>query len=435
MVHSLLRTQASHAGSTCHGNGPQDRESRKPLLIKLALVATFGSGLAFAGYRVLQDAALATFRVGQDRVTIAEVRAGYFEDFIPVRGTVTPLRTVFLDAVEGGRVEDVFVEPGAMVREGQPLLQFSNSDLQLSVATTDTSITEQLNNLNNTRNQLETTKLQTEKELIDAGFRMTNLERRLPRMEKLARAKLVSTEEYQAERDEAAYFEELIANIRARQKLEDRIRHDRLKQIDAQIVQLEANLQLSKNSFDNLLLRAPASGQLSAFDAEIGQSRNKGQRLGQIDVDQFKLEVLIDEFYVTRTQSGQRAEFTLQGKTYELVITKVYPEITNGTFKVDMDFAGSVPADIRRGQTLQVRVQLGDSANALLLPRGGFFQDTGGNWAFVLDAGGEFAEKRNIRLGRRNPEYFEVLEGLVAGERVITSEYAAFSDMDRIVFE
>lgn len=344
MVHSLLRTQASHAGSTCHGNGPQDRESRKPLLIKLALVATFGSGLAFAGYRVLQDAALATFRVGQDRVTIAEVRAGYFEDFIPVRGTVTPLRTVFLDAVEGGRVEDVFVEPGAMVREGQPLLQFSNSDLQLSVATTDTSITEQLNNLNNTRNQLETTKLQTEKELIDAGFRMTNLERRLPRMEKLARAKLVSTEEYQAERDEAAYFEELIANIRARQKLEDRIRHDRLKQIDAQIVQLEANLQLSKNSFDNLLLRAPASGQLSAFDAEIGQSRNKGQRLGQIDVDQFKLEVLIDEFYVTRTQSGQRAEFTLQGKTYELVITKVYPEITNGTFKVDMDFAGSVPA-------------------------------------------------------------------------------------------
>jgi HlyD family secretion protein len=410
--------------------------SRKPLLVKLALVAVFGGGLAFAGYRVLQDSSIATFRVAQDRVTIADVRAGYFEDFIPVRGTVTPLRTVFLDAVEGGRVENVFVEAGATVREGQPLLQFSNSDLQLSVATTDTSITEQLNNLNNTRNQLETTKLQTEKELIEAEFRMTNLRRRLPRIEQLARDRLVSDEEYQAARDEAAYLDELIANVRARQKLEDRIRHERLKQIDAQIVQLEANLKLSKDSFENLLLRAPASGQLSSFDAEMGQSKTRGQRLGQIDdVEQFKLEVLIDEFYVTRTQSGQRGEFTLQGRPFELVISKVYPEITNGTFKVDMDFVGSVPADIRRGQTLQVRVQLGDSANALLLSRGGFFQDTGGNWAFVLDAGGEFAEKRAIRLGRRNPEYFEVLEGLGVGERVITSEYGAFSDMARIVFE
>ncbi|MDY6981803.1 MAG: HlyD family efflux transporter periplasmic adaptor subunit, partial [Pseudomonadota bacterium] len=203
-----------------------------------------------------------------------------------------------------------------------------------------------------------------------------------------------------------------------------------------QIVQLEANLQLSKDSFENLLLRAPASGQLSSFDAEMGQSKTRGQRLGQIDdVEQFKLEVLIDEFYVTRTQAGQRAEFTYNGKPYGLVISKVYPEITNGTFKVDMDFAGSVPADIRRGQTLQIRVQLGDSSDALLLSRGGFFQDTGGNWAFVLDASGEFAEKRDIRLGRRNPEYFEVLEGLSAGERVITSEYAAFSEMDRIAFE
>ncbi|MGV3591569.1 MAG: efflux RND transporter periplasmic adaptor subunit [Gammaproteobacteria bacterium] len=411
-------------------------KSRKPLLIKLALVAIFGSGLAFAGYRVLQDSSVATFRVAQDRVTIAEVSPGYFEDFIPVRGTVTPLRTVFLDAVEGGRVENVFVEAGAIVEEGQPLLQFSNSDLQLSVATTDTSITEQLNNLNNTRNQLETTKLQTEKELIEAEYRMTNLQRRLPRMEQLVQQKLVSDEEYQAARDEAVYLEQLITNIRARQMLEDRIRHERLRQIDAQIVQLETNLQLSKDSFENLLLRAPASGQLSSFDVEIGQSKTRGQRLGQIDdVEQFKLEVLIDEFYVTRTQAGQRAEFTLQGRPYELVISKVYPEITNGTFKVDMDFAGSVPADIRRGQTLQIRVQLGDSADALLLSRGGFFQDTGGNWAFVLDARGEFAEKRNIRLGRRNPEYFEVLEGLRAGERVITSEYAAFSEMDRIVFE
>ncbi len=411
-------------------------KSRKPLMIKLGLVAVFGSGLAFAGLRVLKDSAIATFRVAEDRVTIGAVAEGYFEDFIPVRGAVTPLQTVFLDATEGGRVEKVFVEAGAIVEAGEPLLQFTNSSLQLSVATTDTSITEQLNNLNNITNTLETTKINTERDLIEAEFRMTNLQRRLPRMEELAQQKLVSEEEYQAARDEAVYLESLIANIRTRQELENRIRDDRVEQIAAQIAALESNLQLSKDSVENLLVRAPVGGQLSSFDAEIGQSKTPGQRLGQIDdIEQYKVEVLIDEFYVTRTQPGQFAETTLTDTSYELVISKVYPEITNGQFKVDMDFVGAVPTDIRRGQTLQVRVQLGDSSNALLLPRGGFFQDTGGNWAFVLDASREFAEKRNIRLGRRNPEYFEVLEGLNAGERVITSEYAAFTEMDRIVFE
>jgi HlyD family secretion protein len=411
-------------------------KSRKPLLIKLALVAVFGSGLAFAGYRVLQDSSVATFRVAQDRVTIAEVTEGYFEDFIPQRGTVTPLQTVFLDAIEGGRVDKIFVETGAIVEEGQPLLQFSNSDLQLSVATTDTNITEQLNNLNNITNQLDTTKINTERELLEREFRMQTLQRLLPRQQALVAKHMASQTEIEATQDEIAYLEKTIANIKSRQALENRIRDERLAQIKIQIAQLESNLVLSKESFENLLVRAPAAGQLSSFDAEMGQSKTPGQRLGQIDdIDQFKLEVLIDEFYVSRTQAGQRAEFTHQSQPYEAVISKVYPEITNGTFKVDMDFVGAVPADIRRGQTLQVRIQLGDSSNALLLSRGGFFQDTGGNWAFVLDASGEFAEKRNIRLGRRNPEYFEVLEGLAAGERVITSEYAAFAEMDRIAFE
>jgi HlyD family secretion protein len=410
-------------------------KSRKPLLIKLAIVAVFGSGLSFAGFRVLKDSSVATFRVAEDRVTIAEVAEGYFEDFIPVRGTVTPLRTVFLDATEGGRVDNIFVETGAIVEEGQPLLQFSNSDLQLSVATTATSITEQLNNLATITNTLQTTKINTERELLEREYRMQTLQRLLPRQQALADRGLASLTEIEATRDEIAYLEKFIANIRSRQELETRIRNERLQQIEVQIAQLESNLALSKQSFENLLVRAPAAGQLNSFDAEMGQSKNVGQRLGLIDdIEQFKLEVLIDEFYLSRTLTGQRAEFTLQNTPYELVVSKVYSEVANGTFKVDMDFVGEVPADIRRGQTLQVRVQLGDSSNALLLPRGGFFQDTGGNWAFVLDASGEFAEKRDIRLGRRNPEYFEVLEGLSAGERVITSEYAAFAEMDRIAF-
>ena len=384
-------------------------------------------------WRLIADASIRTYSVTAAHVVISTVEFGAFEDVIPIRGTVQPFDSVFLDAVDGGVVEEIFVEEGSMVVEGQPLLQFSNSDLQLRVAQNDTSITEQLNFLNNTKDQLETTKLTTESALIDQEYRMTNLRRHLPRMEELVQDRLVSEEEYQAARDEEIYLEKVIANLKARQALEDRIREERLQQIDVQISQLETNLQLSKISYENLLVRAPISGQLTSFPVQIGENKARGARLGQIDVaDRYKIVAQSDEFYVTRVTIGQMARFTLGGGEYRARVAKVYPEIQGGTFNVDLVFDGSTPTGIRRGQTLQINLTLGNPVRSLLLPVGGFIRDTGGNWAFVLDASGEYATKREMRTGRRNSRMIEVQEGLEAGERVITSRYGSMVDMERI---
>lgn len=411
-------------------------KSRKPLLIKLALTLVLGGSLAVVGYQVLQDASVATFRVARDRVTIAMVEPGYFEDFIPVRGSVTPLKTIFLDAVEGGRVEKVFVEGGAFVHAGQPLLELSNTTLQLDVISREAQVSEQLNNLRNTRLAMEQNRLSLKSELVELDYQVTRAQRLERRRGELLAQSLVSQEQYDEVADELAYLRARRAVTIESQQYDEQMRQVQIDALESGVAQLERNLAIARKNLDSLVLTAPMDGQLSSFDAEVGQSKTRGERLGQVDdLNAFKLEVLIDEFYVTRTQVGQYAEFTLLGQPYELRVSKVYPEIANGQFKIDLEFVGVVPAGIRRGQTLQVRVQLGDAAPALLLSRGGFFQDTGGNWAFVLDPSGEFAVKRDIRLGRRNPEYFEVLEGLREGEQVLVSEYAAFSSMDRIVFD
>lgn len=384
-------------------------------------------------WQLIADASIRTYSVPSAQVVISTVEFGAFEDVIPIRGTIQPFDTVFLDATNGGVVEEIFVEEGSFVEEGQPLLQFSNSDLQLRVAQNDTNITEQLNNLNNIANGFETTRINTERELLDREYRLQTLRRLLPRQQSLVDRNLASEAEIEATQDEIAYLEKVIANVKSRQQLENRIREDRLKQIDVQISQLENNLELSRTSYENLLVRAPISGQLTSFVAEIGESKPGGTRLGQIDVaDRYKIVAQIDEFYVTRVVEGQRARFLLGGAEYVATVAKVYPEILEGTFNVDLVFDGMAPADLRRGQTLQMNLTLGNPVQSLLLPVGGFIQDTGGNWAFVLDESGEYATKRELRSGRRNSRMIEVQEGLQEGERVITSSYGSMVDMERI---
>jgi HlyD family secretion protein len=252
-------------------------------------------------------------------------------------------------------------------------------------------------------------------------------------MEELVKDKLVSEEEFQAARDEEIYLEKVITNLKERQELETRIREDRLQQIDRQITQLETNLQLSKSSYENLLVRAPIAGQLTSFPVEIGENKTRGVRLGQIDVvDQYRIVAQVDEFYLSRVVPGQSARFTLGGNEGRVTVAKVYPEVLDGTFTVDLVFEGATPRDVRRGQTVQLNLTLGNPVESLLLPIGGFTQDTGGNWAFVLDSSGEYATKRDLRIGRKNSRMIEVQEGLEAGERVITSSYGSMVDMERI---
>lgn len=410
-------------------------KSRKPLLIKVAVGSVLAVVLGYFTLGVLRDSAIATFRVDREKVTVSSVNPGTFEDFIPVRGSVTPLKTVFLDAIEGGRVEKIYVQNGALVVQGQPIIELSNTSLQLAVISNEAQVAEQLNNLRNTRLDMERNRLSLKGQLVDLDYNILRLEKLIARRKNLAEQRLIPEADYLDAIDELDYNRKRSEVTIESQEQDEVMRISQIASMEESVTQMEKNLEIARKNLDSLIVTAPMAGQLSSFDAELGQSKNKGQSLGQIDdVDDFKLSVLIDEFYVTRTHEGQYGEFTLSGKPYALKISRVYPQIVNGQFEVDMQFDGVVPTDIRRGQTLQTRVQLGDASTALLLPRGGFFQDTGGNWAFVLDASGQYAYKKEIRLGRRNPEYFEVLEGLDEGDQVITSEYAAYSEMDRIEF-
>lgn len=408
-------------------------EKKKVAPWQWALGGVVVAGVGWLLFQLLADAWIRTFRVDQEQLIISRVEYGAFEDLIPIRGTIQPLNSVFLDAVNGGVVEEVFVEEGSFVEAGEPLLQLSNTNLRLSAAQNDTNITEQINFLSNISNNLETEKLQTERQIIDVEYRIIVLERQKTRFDQLADRSLVSKEEYESIVDELEYQRRVLENAKARQVLEDKIREDRMKQIATQMVKLEENLEVSQSSFESLLVRAPISGQLTSLPFEIGESKTTGQRLGQIDViDQYKIVAQIDEYYVSRVAPDQTANFTLAGRDFKARVIKVYPEITAGTFEVDLVFESMTPDNIRRGQTLQMELTLGNPVESLLLPLGGFIQDTGGNWVFVLDQSGDYAVRRDIRVGRRNNRYVEVREGLEQGDRVITSSYSQMDDMERV---
>ena len=312
-------------------------------------------------------------------------------------------------------------------------MQLSNNDLQLQVANNDTQTTEQINNLANISNGLDTTRLMTERAIIDTEYSIIVLKRQKERMEKLISSNMISKEEYDAIADELLYRQKIHANLLERQQLEERIRQERMEQIQGQMVKLQDNLGLSLRTFEDLLVRAPVAGQLTSLPVEIGENKSRGQRLGQIDaVDQYKIVAQVDEYYVTRVALGQSARFILAGETFNAKVMKVYPEITAGTFEIDLSFEGEAPSRIRRGQTLQLDLTLGNPVESLLLPLGGFIQDTGGNWVFVLNDTGEFATRREIVTGRRNSRYVEVREGLQIGDRVITSSYSSMGEMERI---
>lgn len=412
-----------------------DREIEAPRrpLWRWGLLAAAAAAAAWLLFQLLAGASARAYRAPADQLTVSTVEFGSFEDLIPIRGAIQPFDSVFLDAVIGGSVQEVFVEEGAFVEEGQPLVQLSNTATRLNAAQADAQTTEQLNNLNNIANDFEYRRLATERQIIDARYRIATLERRKRRYGRLADDSLVSEEEYEAIADELEYQRLVLANLRARREVEGRERAARLAQIEEQIAMLTENLEISQASFDSLLVRAPISGQLTSFDVESGESKQTGERLGQIDAaDRYRIVARIDEFYVSRVAPGQTAIFALAGRGHRARVAKVYPEVAAGSFEVDLVFEGPAPDNIRRGQSLQLELTLGDPVESLLLPVGGFIQDSGGNWVFVLDEDGASARRRDIVSGRRNNRFIEVREGLAAGERVITSSYSRMRDADLV---
>ena len=374
--------------------------------------------------------------VQTERITIATVTRGPFQEFIPVTGTVLPIRTIYLDAVEGGRVEKKFVEAGSFVKKGDKLLQLANTNLLLDIMYREAQFYEQRNNLRTTRLQMEQNRLALKKELLELDYQLTRARQKFQRSQKLAQEKLISQEEFEQAKNEYDYLRRRKELALGTAKQDSLFRQVQIHQLESSVKRLENNLAVVKKRLESLVIRAPISGQLTSLIAEIGESKAPGERLGQVDVlDGFKVRAAIDEYYLPRIQIGQAGEFEFAGKSYRLITKKIYPEIRNGRFDIDLEFVDQEPAGIRRGQTVHIRLELGELSEATLLPRGGFYQKTGGQWIYVVDASGKFAVKRDIRLGRQNPRFFEVLDGLQIGEKVITSSYDNFGDAEVLVLK
>jgi len=378
-----------------------------------------------------------SFTLDGQRIRTGEVTTGVYEDFIPLRAAVEPQRTVYLDAVEGGRVERVLVEEGAFVEEGQPLIDLSNTSLQLDVMAREAEVSEQLNNLRNTQLAIEQNRLKLKGDLIEIDYQITRLSRLVARYEELQGSQFISKNEYEDSSDELQYYKDRREVTRESQAQDEKIRVVQIRQLNDSVEKLEKNLTLARANLDNLLIRAPRSGHLTSLNAEIGESKGRGERLGQIDdVDQFKATAMVNEFYLNRVRVGQEAQLKVNNRDYRLEVSKIYPEVQASQFEVDFQFIGDAPPDIRRGQTLQMRLVLGDTTDrALLLTNGPFFNDTGGAWVFVLGPDGKIATRRTVQLGRRNPSMIEVESGLVPGDEVIISSYANFIEVDRLFID
>ncbi|MGQ0659604.1 efflux RND transporter periplasmic adaptor subunit [Sphingosinicella sp.] len=367
------------------------------------------------------------------RLTISPVTQGRFDDFLPLRARVEPAVTVFLDAVEGGRVEQILVEDGAMVSQGQLLAVLSNSDLQLNVLARQTEVTQQINSMRSQELALNQTRLSNERALIEAELAMQTARRQYDVQRPLAERGFVAGRTFADSRDlyeSNRRRRDLLARQRA---TDERLQSTQLAQLRASTAALNQSLEIARASLDALNLRAPVAGQLTSFSIQVGQSFQRGERLGQLDsAGRNKLRAQVDEFYLGRVTVGQIANAEIGGRQVRTRVTRIFPQVRNGVFEIELQFLGQEPPALQRGQTVQIRLTLGDPSMARLIPSGAFYNDTGGSWVFVVAPDGGSAVRRNVRLGRRNADFIEVLDGLDPGERVITSPYTGFAERDRL---
>jgi len=373
--------------------------------------------------------------VSRNRLAISTAQPGTFEDFLPVRARVTPLVTVYLDAVEGGRVEKKLVEDGAQVTQGQLLAVLSNAELQLSTLEKQAEVEQQLNNMRSQELALTQTRNSNLRDLNQAETDLAKARRQYDLYKPLADRGFISKKTVNDTKDDLDYQSKRLAILKQSIAQTEALQSSQLSQLRAASSSLNSSMGVAQDSLGQLNIRAPVTGELSGFDIQLGQSLQQGERIGQIDsAGANKLQADVDEFYLGRVAVGQTASADIEGKTYRLKVAKVYPQVRNGQFQVDLVFVGPAPASVQRGQTIQARLTIGDSSKALLIPNGAFFNDTGGNWVFVVDSSGNGASRRQVQLGRRNADFIEVLGGLQPGERVITSSYSGLVDKGRLTF-
>ena len=377
-----------------------------------------------------------TYRVEKDRITIEPVFKGSFQDYIRIIGIVEPISIVYLDAVEGGMVEEILIEEGTMVNKGDVILRLTNTNLNLSILDSEAQLAEKSNFLRETELNMQQQKLDLQRDLLRLDYDLMQKKRAYDRNKLLYAEELISREEYLLSEEDYKLTLKMRELTIERQRQDSIYRKNQIEKISQNLRNMQKNLELVYMRQENLNIKAPVSGQLGLLNADLGQSINVGQRIGQVNVlTSYKIKAQIDEHYIDRIRKGLTGFFDRQTDTFQLNLVKVYPEVREGRFDVDFLFVGSLPQNIRTGQSFHISLQLGETQEAIQVPRGGFFQSTGGQWIFVIADDENSAYRRSIRIGKQNPHYYEVLEGLQPGEKVITSGYDLFGDNERLIFK
>jgi HlyD family secretion protein len=411
-------------------------EKKKGIQKKHILYAAAGLAFIVLIYMAFFTSRTSTYKVEKDKLIIETVTEDQFNDYITVPGTVEPISIIYLDAQEGGRVEEKVIEEGAMVKKGDIILRLSNPDLHLNILDSEAQLAEKENFLRNTQINMEQQRLQIKRELVNLKFEIERKERNYQQNITLMKDNLISKEEFIRSKEDyemAVQSKELFLE---RQRQDSIFYSININTMITNLDNMRKNLNLVRQRAENLNVKAPVDGQLGLLTPEIGQSIQRGANMGQINVlTSYKVTAQIDEHYIDRVRTQLTATLDRQGSEFDLVVKRVYPEVRNGTFEIDMVFQDSMPANIRTGQTYYTSLQLGQPKKAILVPIGGFFQETGGQWIYVLDESESYATRRNISIGRKNPRYYEVLEGLKPGEKVIVSGYETFGKNEKLIFK
>ena len=402
---------------------------------KKALPYWFGALFgAFILWLVLRDDA-STLRVNADTLSISEVRSGEFNDYIRISGQVQPMTTIQISPQEGGIVQEILIEEGSKVKAGDEILRMSNDNLDLQILNSEAELAEKENLLRNTMISMEQQRLSVQQEKLQLDIEVKRLKRKYEQNKALYEEKLIAREDYLMAEEDYQIAAGRLRLVKERATQDSLYRSVEISQMQESLENMRLNMQMIRKRKDNLTIKSPIDGELGLLEVVLGQSIASGMKIGQInDLDSYKIEAQIDEHYIDRVSAGLEARFERQNETFEAVIRKVYPEVREGKFKADFRFNGEQPANIRTGQTYYLNLQLGQPESAVLIPRGTFYQKTGGKWIYVVSPEGGKAVKREIRIGRQNPQFYEVLEGLEPGEKVITSGYDNFGDNEVLVF-
>ena len=409
---------------------------RKPRLKRKQMYVVGGIVLVVALilYFIFRDTS-SSMTVEKERLTIANVQRGEFNDYIRVIGQVMPNRIIYMDAIEGGRVEERLKEEGAIVKAGDVILRLSNPLLNIGILQSEADLAYQENELRNTRISMEQERLRLKQERITASKDLIVKKRRYEQYERLMKEELIAREDFRQAQEEYDAAKDQLTVLDERIRQDEIFRQSQISSLDENIRNMKRSLTLVRERLENLKVKAPIDGQVGNLNAQVGQSIAIGEHIGQIITPDLKVQAQIDEHYVERVMPGLPADFTRDGGNYKLEVTKPYPEVKDGQFRTDLAFVSGKPENIRAGQTYHINLQLGEPAKAILVPRGGFFQITGGRWMYVVDESGKFAVRRPIKIGRQNPQYYEVTEGLSQGEKVIVSGYELFGDNERLILK